>query len=169
MVSYRKGDATSPDIAGNILLVHVCNDQGGWGKGFVNAINDRWPEPKNIFGFGKSLPEFLYRYNYTNEQPRSYLNGVQFAPVMDENRSFWVANMVCQHGYATPQHPCALDYDALENCLMEVGRFYSDMRVMGTVLNVVAPKIGAGLAGGDWAIIEQMLSEQVFDITIYEL
>ena len=27
-------------------ICHVCNDVGGWGKGFVVAISQRWPQPE---------------------------------------------------------------------------------------------------------------------------
>ncbi len=45
-ITYLKGDATSPQANGVKLIVHVCNDRGGWGKGFVVAIPKRWPEPE---------------------------------------------------------------------------------------------------------------------------
>lgn len=34
-ITYLKGDATAPQAKGVKLIVHVCNDLGGWGKGFV--------------------------------------------------------------------------------------------------------------------------------------
>ncbi|MFJ9320094.1 macro domain-containing protein [Streptomyces globisporus] len=30
-----RGDATAPQGKGVKLILHVCNDLGGWGKGFV--------------------------------------------------------------------------------------------------------------------------------------
>ena len=44
-IRYVVGDARSPDSAGNKVIVHVCNDIGGWGKGFVIALSKRWPKP----------------------------------------------------------------------------------------------------------------------------
>ncbi len=44
-----KGDATSPQAKGPKVIAHVCNDVGGWGKGFVLAISRRWPEPERDF------------------------------------------------------------------------------------------------------------------------
>jgi len=32
-IKYIKGDATNPAGEGNKLIVHICNDIGGWGKG----------------------------------------------------------------------------------------------------------------------------------------
>jgi len=41
-INYVKGDATNPASIGNKIIAHVCNDIGGWGKGFVMAISKRW-------------------------------------------------------------------------------------------------------------------------------
>ena len=38
-INYLKGDATQPHSQGTKIIVHVCNDLGGWGKGFVLAIS----------------------------------------------------------------------------------------------------------------------------------
>src|SRR6516165_441272 len=44
-ITYIKGDATCPRAKGVKLICHICNDLGGWGKGFVLAISNRWKEP----------------------------------------------------------------------------------------------------------------------------
>ena len=36
-----KGDATRPQASGPKIIAHICNDLGGWGKGFVVAISRR--------------------------------------------------------------------------------------------------------------------------------
>jgi hypothetical protein len=33
-------------------IAHVCNDRGGWGKGFVMAISQRWPQPEMEYRAG---------------------------------------------------------------------------------------------------------------------
>lgn len=38
-IIYLKGDATNPIAKGNKIIAHICNDAGGWGKGFVLAIS----------------------------------------------------------------------------------------------------------------------------------
>ena len=44
-INYVKGDATSPQGTSPRVLVHVCNDLGAWGKGFVVAVSKKWPAP----------------------------------------------------------------------------------------------------------------------------
>lgn len=43
-----RGDATSPQAAGPEIVAHICNDLGGWGRGFVLAVSRRWPETPRI-------------------------------------------------------------------------------------------------------------------------
>ncbi|EGJ73150.1 hypothetical protein STTU_0361 [Streptomyces sp. Tu6071] len=44
-ITYVRGDATAPRGRGPRVIAHVCDDRGGWGKGFVLALSRRWPEP----------------------------------------------------------------------------------------------------------------------------
>ncbi|WP_304455092.1 hypothetical protein [Nocardiopsis sp. YSL2] len=46
---FVRGDATSPQAAGPKVIAHVCNNRGGWGKGFVLAPSRRWPEPERDY------------------------------------------------------------------------------------------------------------------------
>src|SRR5688500_13345662 len=48
-IKYIKGDATRPARPGNKIIVHVCNDIGGWGRGFVMALSARWKEPEQSY------------------------------------------------------------------------------------------------------------------------
>jgi len=84
-ISYEKGDATAPLGDGPKVIVHVCNDIGGWGKGFVMAISKRW-----------SKPEQSYRewHKHGTDVPFA-LGQVQFVEV---EPSLWVANVIGQHG-----------------------------------------------------------------------
>lgn len=48
-LTYQIGDATQPNGDGPRIIVHVCNDVGGWGKGFVVAVSKRWREPERRY------------------------------------------------------------------------------------------------------------------------
>src|SRR5579871_1164020 len=80
-IRYTTGDATCPISEGNKIIAHVCNDIGGWGKGFVNALSAKWNEP-----------EKKYRAWHRSKQ-NFELGQVQFVRV--EN-NIWVANMIGQ-------------------------------------------------------------------------
>ena len=81
-IEYIKADATLPQSVGNIIITHICNDIGGWGKGFVLALSKRW-----------KAPEEQYRKWYQEKDGFS-LGAVQFVQVED---LIWVANMIGQH------------------------------------------------------------------------
>jgi O-acetyl-ADP-ribose deacetylase (regulator of RNase III) len=58
-IKYIKGDATKPVGDENKIIVHVCNDIGGWGKGVVVAISKRWKGPEESFRKWYASKEFL--------------------------------------------------------------------------------------------------------------
>jgi len=149
---YVKGDATQPAGSGPRLIPHVCNNVGAWGAGFVVAISRRW-----------SMPEESYRR--WHRAGGATLGWVQ--PVMVEP-DLWVVNMIGQEGVGrAPNGTPPIRYEALRTCLAKVGRI---ARIKGA--SVHCPKFGAGLAGGDWSIIEQIVQEELVDIglsvTVYE-
>ena len=146
MITYTVGDATAPVGSGPKIIAHICNDQGGWGAGFVLAVSRRWPEP-----------EAEYR---RFAQPLGFCQLVQVAT------DLIVANMIVQRGFPTRERPCAVDYAALRIALEWVSRQAS---VRGATVHM--PRIGAGIAGGDWttiaAIIESVMG--AVPVTIYDL
>jgi hypothetical protein len=55
------------------------------------------------------------------------------------------------------------DYEAIRSCLRWIGRRFPESKIG-------LPRIGAGLAGGDWAIISGIIEEELgeHDVTIVE-
>lgn len=135
-IEYLRGDATAPEFK-PAVIVHVCNDAGAWGKGFVKALSDRW-----------SAPERKYREGCPHT-----LGTIQ---VVEVAKGVTVINMIAQHGIYSPNHPAhqerPLVYDALYRCLRQAAEF---AKVSGAALHM--PKIGANLAKGDWSIISQII------------
>lgn len=138
-ITYRTGDATAPVGDGAKIICHVCNDVGGWGKGFVVAISKRWPEP-----------EARYRAWYAQGEASGFrLGAVQLIDVAPD---LVVANMVAQRGVrATPGVP-AIRYDALRECLAILAE-----QANARAASVHMPRIGCGLAGGSWPEVEALI------------
>lgn len=153
-IDYLKGDATVPQAAGNKIIAHICNDRGGWGKGFVNAISRRWKEPEKAF-------RAWYRERAENDFA---LGAVQFVQVAS---TLWVANLIGQHGMSGGSQGPPIRYAAVEECLQKVGEQALPLRA-----SVHMPRIGCGLAGGKWAmiepIIERTLSTKDIAVTVYD-
>jgi O-acetyl-ADP-ribose deacetylase (regulator of RNase III) len=134
------GDATDP-ISHPAIIVHICNDYGAWGRGFVMALSKRWAEP-----------EARYRAWSLRLTPQPFTLGqVQF---VEAAPGITVANMLSQHGLRGPSNPTPLDYGALRTCLQTVFE-----RAHRADLSLHMPRIGCGLGGGSWSTVESIISE----------
>jgi O-acetyl-ADP-ribose deacetylase (regulator of RNase III) len=153
-IRYLKGDATSPQAAGNKIICHVCNDIGAWGAGFVLALSARWLEP-----------EAEYRKWYAGRTKNDFALGavrlVQVEPYI------WVANMIGQRGIKTGSKGPPIRYDAVDQCLAKVGE-----EAVKLDASVHMPRIGCGLAGGKWEEIEPLIEKNLIarsvSVTVYD-
>ena len=80
-----------------------------------------------------------------------------------------VANMIGQHGiYKDSKGLPPIRYDAVRQCLKEVALFAIDHKA-----SVHMPRIGCGLAGGKWELMEQIIKEELITkeiaVTVYDL
>ena len=153
MIEYRKGDATNPVGTGKKIIVHVCNDIGGWGKGFVVAISRKWKEPE------KQYREW-HRHSDGFE-----LGAVQFVQVEPD---LWIANLIGQHKITSGSDgTIPLRYEAVEKGLSRVAEKARDLQA-----SVHMPRIGCGLAGGKWEFIEPLITKTLSDsgiqTTVYD-
>lgn len=140
-ITYLKGDATAPTGDGSKIICHVCNDIGGWGKGFVLAISKRWPQP-----------ETQYRAWHKEGEPGGFrLGAIQ---LVDVESGLAVANMVAQRGIRRSGGIPPIRYDALRDCLASLAD-----RATSRGASVHMPRIGCGLAGGAWPEVERIIGE----------
>lgn len=152
-IKYIKGDATAPIAAGNKIIVHICNDIGAWGKGFVMAISKRWKEPAQQYkDWYKSQDDFA-------------LGKVQFIQVEDE---IWIANLIGQHKiYKDKEGNPPIRYDAVKTGLEKVADYAIQQNA-----SIHMPRIGCGLAGGNWEEIERLivdcLCKKNIQVTVYD-
>ncbi|PLW69539.1 Appr-1-p processing protein [Streptomyces sp. SCUT-3] len=148
------GDATCPLAGGQKIIAHICNDRGGWGRGFVVALSRRWPEP-----------EREYRRWHRGRAGNDFaLGAVQLVRVRPDVQ---VANMVAQHGMKTGSSGPPIRYDAVEQCLRTVAD-----HALAHGASVHMPRIGCGLAGGRWEligpIVERTLCARGVAVTVYD-
>ncbi|WP_405978962.1 macro domain-containing protein [Streptomyces sp. NBC_00158] len=148
------GDATSPQAKGPKLIAHVCNDIGGWGKGFVLALSRRWPEPEAEF-------RAWHRARSGNDFGLGAVQVVRVKP------DVWVANMVGQRGIRTGSGGPPVRYEAMERCL---GKLADHAQELGASVHM--PRIGCGLAGGKWSRVEPLITEALcardVAVTVYD-
>lgn len=153
-IQYLKGDATVPQAPGTKIIAHICNDIGGWGKGFVLAISKRWPEPEAAY-------RKWHRERNTNDFGLGSIQIVQVAPYI------YIANMIGQRGTKTGSNGVPVRYDAIATCLTSLAEHASRLGA-----GVHMPRIGCGLAGGTWDKIEPLilaaLSEKEIPVYVYD-
>lgn len=158
MITYVKGDATVPQCDGprHAVIAHIVNNQGGWGKGFVTSVSRRWPEPEAHYRLWTGSPTFQ-------------LGVCQFVQVTE---TITVANMLAQDGYSRPGK-AAISYPALTRCLRELSLYCGDGHSDGIGADVHMPRIGTGLAGGEWGYIELIIGTTLvgagIKVKVYDL
>ncbi|MEU6851338.1 macro domain-containing protein [Actinacidiphila alni] len=153
-ITYVRGDATAPHGKGVKVIAHVCNDLGGWGKGFVVAVSRRWPEP-----------EAAYR-RWHRERARNDF-GLGSLQMIKVGGYVWVANMIGQHGIRTGSKGVPVRYEAIDTALATLGD-----RALELGASVHMPRIGCGLAGGRWSRVEPLVSARLVErgvaVTVYD-
>src|SRR5579862_2016454 len=155
-ITYKIGDATSPQGAGAKIIVHVCNDIGGWGRGFVLALSRKWPQP-----------EARYRAWHRGEETDVpfELGQVQFVQV---ESTIWVANLIGQRDIRSRGKVPPIRYEAVREGLKRVAPKAASLKA-----SVHMPRIGCGLAGGKWEamqpVIREELAEKGISVTVYDL
>jgi len=140
-IVYIKGDATIPQAKGTKIIAHICNNLGGWGKGFVLAISKRWQSP-----------EQEYRLWHRNRSKNDFLLGnIQ---IIQTEKYVYVANMLGQQGMKTGSNGVPIRYKAVKECLEKLTEEAINLNA-----SVHMPRIGCGLAGGKWEKIEPLIKE----------
>jgi O-acetyl-ADP-ribose deacetylase (regulator of RNase III) len=155
-INYVFGDATNPIGDGNKIIVHVCNDIGAWGAGFVLALSKRWKDPELYY---RALTKYI-------------LGDIQ---LVDVEKDITVCNLIGQEstisrrteGTTLPPVRYVAIEAGLKKLAKQIGRH-------GILTNSVhMPRIGSGLAGGNWKIIETIIEETLINegitVTVYDL
>lgn len=151
-INYIKGDATKPIGEGHKIIAHVCNDIGKWGKGFVLAISKKWKKPeleyKELFDTYKIALGSIFEYQVEDD--------------------ISVVNMIAQNGIQSNINPIPLNYEMLELCLDKLV-----VIAIKSNSSIHMPKIGCGLAGGEWSKVEKLILNKLcnknIDVYVYEL
>ena len=159
MIREARGDAlTAPPPC---LFVHVVNDVGAWGAGFSGALSRAYPwagRAYRAWAAASALPAGCVRTG-----PLA-LGGILFQDLGDGHD---VAHLCAQLGVGQRPRTCRVDYAALEHAL-SAARRYAQAR---SFERVAMPRIGCGLAGGDWrtvrAIVERAMAD--LDVAVYVL
>ena len=141
---------------GNLLdapvdyICHQVNCQGRMGSGIAKQIRARWPRVYEIY------QDWYQGKFYDNGDMLGHIQIVH-----NENEPC-VINMAAQqfYGYDGSRYT---SYDAFWNCLGEIRKQVPKGSKIGFPY-----KIGCGLGGANWKVIEKMIEEVLgFDYNVY--
>lgn len=139
MIEYRRGNLLNVSKG---IIVHGANAQGVMGSGAAKAIREKYPDCYNT-----------YRNEY--EKTGLVLGDVVWWASDDCSAlrdTLFIANGITQQLYGTDKRH--VNYVAVADVFKQVIR-----QAKATNLEVNFPKIGAGLGGGRWEIIEEIIND----------
>jgi len=128
------------------LIAHGCNCFCIMGAGIAEGIRSEFPE---AFDADQT----------TTKGSKEKLGTCSFAKIEREGINLIVVNAYTQFDYRG--RVVKVDYDAVRLCMKWIKENFEGKRIG-------LPKIGAGLAGGDWEKISQIIDEELTgeDVTL---
>lgn len=147
-MKYIQGDITTTDLT----IAHGVNCQNKMGSGVAKALYTKWPQVKEQY--------HIRCDNWSSDYP-PLLGSVQQVSIGARNP---VYNLFTQqyYGYDGRRY---LNYGAIASGFLHL--------VNNVGLKEIAiPKIGCGLAGGDWNIVSSLIEDIAKDkmiVTVYSL
>ena len=137
MIKYIDGDLVKEAELFDVIA-HCCNCYCNMGAGIAPQIKAKFPD-----AYAADCA--------TSRGDESKLGTISFS----EATTPIVVNLYGQYDYTGRRHgEMDLDYDALRSALRAMKEEFS-----GLLFGL--PKIGAGLAGGDWEVIEAIIEEEL--------
>lgn len=143
MIEYQKGNLL--DVKSGII-VHGANAQGVMGSGVAKVVKEKYPEcfaeyRREYESLGLDLGSIVWWNSDMENRKNTPLPQLLF-----------IANGITQKFYGTDKRH--VNYVAIADVFKEVIRQAKSIK-----LDVHFPKIGAGLGGGDWNIIEAIIND----------
>lgn len=131
------GDIVKLAESGNYdVVIHGCNCMCVMGAGVAKALSDRWPEVKTVDKYTvKGDESKLGKFTYIRTQ-----------------EGMIIVNLYTQYRYG--RRDVHVDYDAIQDGFRKVRSLFGEDK------KYLYPQIGAGLAGGDWKIIEHIIDSE---------
>ena len=161
-----KGNLIGLGLAGNFdVIAHGCNCFCAQKSGIASAMS-------NVFGSGNPKYYKLEGLEYRGD--KSKLGKIEGYPYdLNEPAEVYVERVTnrdvvhvvnCYTQYSCGTDKVYVDYDVLRSCMRQLNDDYFG-------LEIGLPRIGCGLAGGDWNIVKKIIEEELrdCDVTIVEL
>ena len=137
MIEYVKADIlTDLDPDKKTVVIHGCNCLHTMGAGIAKYLKQKYPL---VLVVDKDTP-----YG-----KRTKLGTLSIAGI---HANLHIVNCYTQFDYRRSAKQPPVDYHAISKCLKRVLYLYKGWEIR-------SPKIGCGLAGGDWSKVEPMFND----------
>lgn len=127
-------------------IAHGCNSHGVMGAGVALALRNKFPQ---IF---REYKDYCDRY---------WGDSVGHIVSVPISASTTIHNCIVQRDFGS-RGIKYVSYDAIDTCFKKLNDIYK----YSECPNLAIPKIGAGLGGGNWFIIENIINTVTPDINI---
>ncbi len=133
------------------VIVHGCNCWCVMGAGIAKAIR-------------QAFPEAYQADQQTEPGDRNKLGTCTEAVIELDGHRLVAVNAYTQFNYKPEEGKVLVDYEAVRSCMRWIRNRHAGRRIG-------LPKIGAGLAGGDWNRISRIIEEELDgeDLILVEL
>ena len=139
-IEYITGDLLQTDVK---HIIHGCNSKGVIGSGVAKAIRDMYP---------KAYLDYNDAYNNYGLELGDIIVSVQ-----DDGKV--IHNAITQQDYGRDSSRVYVSYWAIAEAFRKINQW-------GTK-EIALPKIGAGLANGDWNVISAIIENTLIDTKPY--
>lgn len=129
-IEYIKDDLLQTEVR---HLIHGCNSRGAMGSGVAKAIRDKYPQAYRD-----------YRDTYDNYGLEL---GNIVVSVQDDEKV--IHNAITQLDYGRDKKRVYVSYWAIAEVFRKINQW--------GIREIALPKIGSGLANGDWNVIEAII------------
>jgi len=139
-IEYVKGDLLQTEVK---HILHGCNSKGVMGSGVAKVIREKYPRAYQDYndvynGFGLELGNII-------------------VSVQDDDKIIY--NAITQKDYGRRNDRVYVSYWAIAEVFRKINSW--------GVKEIAIPKIGSGLAGGNWSVIEQIIENTLVDTKPY--
>ena len=146
-IDYRIGDMFKGEHS---YIAHGCNAQGVMGSGVAKIVKDNYRYAYDT-----------YRHVYDTEGLKLGLviaSAMNMSMCLSSNVPPKIFNCITQDHFGIDQRYA--NYGAIQQCIQEIDGYFEHKSSSWPLYSVAFPMIGAGLAGGDWGIISQIIERE---------
>lgn len=139
-IEYVKGDLFQTEVK---YIIHGCNSKGVMGSGVAKILREKYPRA----------------YQDYNDTYNSYGLELGNIIVSSQNDGKVIFNAITQQDYGRDPSRVYVSYWAIAEVFRKINQ--------SGIKEIAMPKIGAGLANGDWNVISAIIENTLIDTKPY--